>query len=74
MSVKLNHEVPQSSVGGPLLFSIYLSGLKHVLQSHDFSCHCYADDVQLFVSFAPNQDDALLTFIDLNRALGPATI
>ncbi len=35
--------VLQGSVGGPALFSIYLSSLKSILQRHSVKYHCYAD-------------------------------
>ena len=54
--VKLKYGVPQGSVVGPILFTMYTSPLKDIIQKHGISCHTYADDTQLYLTFRPGVD------------------
>ena len=52
----LQYGVPQGSVLGPFLFSLFFAPLENVVQAHGFNVMTYADDTQLYVSLGSSDD------------------
>ena len=49
-SISLNCGVPQGSVLGPLLFTLYVSPIEYIIKHHGLDAIFYADDTQIYIA------------------------
>ena len=54
----LTSGVPQGSVSGPILFTMYTADVVRIAHHYGVNIHCYADDLQLYIHCLPGDADA----------------
>ena len=57
-SAPLSCRVPQGSILGPILFTLYTTPLGKICTKHGITYHLYADDQQLYLAFKPSNAGA----------------
>ncbi len=48
--------MPQGSILGPILFSLYILPLGSIIKKHNRSFYFYADDLQIYLPLRPNEN------------------
>ena len=50
----LSYGIPQGSILGPIIYTLYTTPLGTIIRNHGLDYHMYADDTQLYLSIEPS--------------------
>ena len=70
---QLKFGVPQGSILGPILYSLYVNQVEHIAAEYSIKIHVYADDIQLYTQHLINIQ-AFTTFNNVSKRLGTGLI
>ena len=69
---RIYYGVPQGSVLGPLLFSMYIAPIEDIIHLHNVKCMILADDSQMYLAF--NSCDRILAMETLRSCINDIII